>query len=319
MNALAMSSSEFRIEGRRRLLQVAPLPPEVEAALRERHELLQLGSDVDPTTCDGAVTRSRDGCGAALMKLLPRDSVVACFGTGHDSIDLAAARERGIQVSITPDVLTECVADLAFGLLIATARTIVAADRFVRRGDWRQRAWPLATRVSGKRLGILGLGRIGHAVAARARGFGMEIRYHGRSAQAGVDLGFEPDLHALAQWCDFLMVSCVGGPRTHHLVDAGVLQALGPQGILVNVARGSVVDEAALVLALREGHLGGAGLDVFEHEPAVPPELVDDERVVLLPHAAASTHETRADMIRLLLDNLDAFFAQGRVLTPPPA
>ena len=311
-----MSSSPI-VEGRRRLLQLAPLPPEVEAALRERHDLQRLGSDVDPTTCDGAVTRSRDGCGSALMRRLPRDSVVACFGIGYDRIDLAAARERRIQVSVTPDVLTECVADLAFGLLIATARTIVAADRFVRRGDWLQQAWPLSTRVSGKRLGILGLGRIGHAVASRARGFGMEIRYHGRSAQPGVELGFEPDLRALAHWCDFLVVSCVGGPETHHLVDAGVLRALGPQGILVNVARGSVVDEAALVAVLRDGALRGAGLDVFEREPAVPAELLDDDRVVLLPHVAASTRETRADMIRLLLDNLDAFFEQGRVLTPP--
>lgn len=310
-------SSSLIVEGRRRLLQLAPLPPEVEAALRERYDLRQLGSDVDPATCDGAVTRSRDGCGSALMKRLPRDSVVACFGIGHDRIDVAAARERGIQVSVTPDVLTECVADLAFGLLIATARTIVAADRFVRRGDWLQQAWPLSTRVSGKRLGILGLGRIGHAVASRAGGFGMEIRYHGRSAQPGVAFGFEPDLRALADWCDFLVVSCVGGPGTHHLVDAAVLRALGPQGILVNVARGSVVDEAALVAVLRDGALRGAGLDVFEREPAVPAELLDDERVVLLPHVAASTRETRADMIRLLLDNLDAFFERGQVLTPP--
>jgi lactate dehydrogenase-like 2-hydroxyacid dehydrogenase len=243
--------------------------------------------------------------------------VVACFGAGHDGIDQATARERGIQVSVTPDVLNECVADLAIGLLIATARGLAAADRFVRRGDWSQGAWPLSARVSRKRLGILGLGRIGHEIATRALGFRMAVRYHGRREPPGVGFEFEPDLLELARWCDFLVVSCVGGAQTHHLVDAEVIAALGPAGFLVNVARGSVVDEAALVEALRAGCVGGAGLDVFEREPHVPAELLADDRVVLLPHIAASTRETRADMVRLLLDNLDAFFGRGQVLTSP--
>jgi hydroxypyruvate reductase len=311
--------------GRRRLLQVAPLPIEMERALACLYDVHLLSSEKDAEAfCRqhghefaGAVTRSRDGCGTAVMRGLPSGSVVACFGAGHDSIDHVTARERGIQVSITPDVLNECVADLAIGLLVASARGLVAADRFLRRGSWERGAYPLATRVSHKRLGILGLGRIGRAIAMRAGGFGMQIRYHGRQARTDVPCAFEPDLLAMAAWCDFLVVSCVGGAATHHLVSAEVLDALGSDGFLINVARGSVVDEDALVAAILDGRLGGAGLDVYEREPHVPPALLANDRVILLPHIAASTNETRADMVRLVLDNLDAFFTGGRVLTPP--
>jgi lactate dehydrogenase-like 2-hydroxyacid dehydrogenase len=298
----------------------------MQEALVGRYDVHLLSAEADPIAyCeahgaefDGAVTRSRDGCSTAIMRSLPKGSVVACFGVGYDPIDMVTARERGIQVSITPDVLNECVADLAMGLLIASARSIVAADRFLQRGDWlRGGAFPLATRVSHKKIGILGLGRIGRAIATRATGFGMQVRYHGRSAQADVPYGFEPDLLAMAQWCDFLVVSCVGGAATNRLVSADVLAAIGPRGFLVNIARGSVVDEAALVEALRDGKLGGAGLDVYEREPQVPAGLLANDKVVVLPHVAASTRETRADMVQLVLDNLDAFFNQGRVLTPP--
>lgn len=306
------------------LLLLGPLPPGLQAGLEARYRLHCLWTEPDRGAFlaraqgrfDGAVTMSRHGAPADVFACLGA-RVVACFGTGFDGIDLAAAARHGTQVSTTPDVLTECVADLAFGLLIASARRIVAADAFVRRGDWQNAAFPLATRIHGKRLGIVGLGRIGKAVARRAAGFGMAVRYQGRAVQAGVDWGFEPDVTALAQWCDFLVLACPGGARTHHLVNAAVLAALGPDGWLVNVARGSVVDEDALVDALARQAIGGAGLDVFAREPQVPPALRDDPRVVLLPHIAASTRETRADMETLVLDNLASYFDTGRVLTPP--
>jgi lactate dehydrogenase-like 2-hydroxyacid dehydrogenase len=171
--------------------------------------------------------------------------------------------------------------------------------------------------VGGKRLGIVGLGRIGSAIARRAEGFGMQVRYQGRRAHEGVVWGFEPDVKALAEWSDFLVLACRGGESTRHLVDAQVLQALGPTGILVNISRGSVVDEAALVDALEHRQIAGAGLDVFEREPQVPQALLRDERVVLLPHIAASTRETRAAMEQLVMNNLQAFFDTGRVLTTP--
>lgn len=308
------------------LLLLGPLPPGLQADLAARYRLHALWQEADQAgflrqaqgRFDGAVTMSRHGASADVFACLgPR--VLACFGTGIDGIDLAAAQRHGTQVSSTPDVLTECVADLAFGLLLATARRLVAADAFVRRGDWQQGAFPLAGRVHGKRLGIVGLGRIGKAVARRAEGFGMAVRYQGRAAQAGVPWDFEPAPASLARWCDFLVLACPGGPGTHHLVNAAVLDALGPQGVLVNIARGSVVDEQALVDALARDAIGGAGLDVFAQEPQVPRALVDDDRVVLLPHVAASTRETRADMEGLVLDNLDAFFRGGRVLTPAAA
>jgi hydroxypyruvate reductase len=306
------------------LLLLGPLPPGLQAGLESRYRLHKLWTEPDRAgfldsqrdRFDGAVTMSRHGASADVFECLgPR--VVACFGTGFDGIDLAAAERHGTQVSTTPDVLTECVADIAFGLLISTARRIVAADAFVRRGDWRKGPFPLATSVHGKRLGIVGLGRIGKAVARRAEGFAMKVRYQGRTAQAGVAWGFEPDVQALAGWCDFLVLACPGGAATHHLVGREVLDALGPQGLLVNISRGTVVDEAALVDALARNAIGGAGLDVFAREPEVPQALLGDDRVVLLPHIAASTRETRASMEQLVMDNLESFFATGRVLTPP--
>jgi len=305
------------------LLLLGPLPPGLQADLESRYSVHRLWTEPDRAAFlarergrfDGAVTMSRHGAAADVFDCLG-PHVVACFGTGFDGIDLEAARRVGAQVSTTPDVLTECVADLAFGLLITAARRLVAADAFVRRGDWKKGAYPLATSVHGKRLGIVGLGRIGKAVARRADGFGMSVRYQGRNAQAGVPWGFEPDLQALAAWCDFLVLACPGGAATHHIVDATVLDALGPQGMLVNVSRGTVVEQA-LVDALARDAIAGAGLDVFAREPEVPSALLADDRVVLLPHIAASTRETRTVMEKLVVDNLEAFFSTGRVLTPP--
>ncbi|MFG0229555.1 2-hydroxyacid dehydrogenase [Achromobacter sp. 413638] len=309
---------------RHRLLMIGPLPPGLRAALAERYELDALWEQPDRDAWlrasrgryAGGVTMSRHGCTESMFACLP-GGVLACFGVGHDGIDLEAARRHGVQVSITPDVLDDCVADLAFGLVLATARRIPGADRHVQAGRWPGGPYPLATRVSGKRLGIVGLGRIGRAVARRAAGFDMALRYHGRAPKPDADMPFEPDLPALARWADFLVLSCPGGPATRHLVSAAVLDALGPDGFLINVARGSVVDEAALIRAIETDRIAGAGLDVYADEPRVPAALLGRDNVVVLPHVAASTQETRAAMENLVLDNLDAFFSRGAVLTPP--
>jgi lactate dehydrogenase-like 2-hydroxyacid dehydrogenase len=213
-------------------------------------------------------------------------------------------------------VPTEDVADLALGLMLATSRRICVADRFVRAGGWLHEHLPLAAKVSGKRLGILGLGQVGHAVARRAEGFGMQIAYYDRHPVAGAAYRFQPDLEQLAQESDFLVVAASGGPATRGLVSRAVLDALGPTGVLINVARGSVVDEPALVAALAEGRLGGAGLDVFAHEPDVPKALWDMDNVVLQPHQASATVETRRAMADLVLANLAAHFAGKEPVTP---
>ena len=303
---------------RNTLLQIGPLMPALEAALREQHHVLSaqpvtaeapLADMADAVRITAVVTSAPVGVPAAWLPQLPALKVVSSFGVGLDRLPLAAARTQGLPVGYTPDVLNDCVADLAMGLLIDGARRIAAADRFVRRGDWLQGRYPLTTRVSGKRLGIVGLGRIGQAVARRAAGFDMAIAYTNRRPAEGVAWRHEPSLLALAEWADFLVLTVAGGPATHHLVNAEVLRALGPQGLLVNVARGSVVDEAALVACLQSGELGGAALDVFDDEPRVPAALLAMEQVVLAPHMASGTHDTRQAMADLVLANLHAGLA----------
>jgi lactate dehydrogenase-like 2-hydroxyacid dehydrogenase len=310
----------------RRVLQVGRLMPSLESALAEHFDVHPLWREAEPKAYlaahgeefAGLATSARFGADRALIDALPSLRVIANFGVGVDTIDLDAARARGVAVSNTPDVLTDCVADQAFGLLIVVARRLSSADRFVRRGDWLRGPFPLATRVSGKRLGIVGLGRIGAAIARRAGGFDMPVRYHNRRAVAGVASGYEPSLPALAAWADFLVVACAGGPATRHLVSREVLDALGPQGFLVNISRGSVVDESALTEALNKGRIAGAALDVFEDEPNVPVRLAALDNVVLLPHIASATNETRQAMADLVLANLRGFFEYGRLLTPVP-
>ncbi len=259
----------------------------------------------------------RFGCSAQTMAALPSLRAICSFGAGYDKIDMDAARARGIQVSNTPDVLNGCVADLAMGLVLDVARGLSVTDRFVRAGGWAAGGqMPLMTRVHGKKLGLLGFGGIGQAIARRAAGFDMEVRYNTRRPVAQSPFMHVPDLMALASWCDFLVVACVGGPTTRHLVSAAVLDALGPQGIVVNIARGSVIDEAALVAALSQGRIAGAGLDVFENEPHVPAELLAMDNVVVLSHIAGFTRETRHDMEQRVYDNLQAYFDTGRVLDP---
>ena len=253
---------------------------------------------------------------AALLDRLPNLEVVANFGVGYDSVDVAEAARRGVVVTNTPDVLTDEVADLAVGLLIATVRRLPQADRFLREGRWIQGSFPLTGTLRGKRVGILGLGRIGRAIARRLEAFGLEIAYHGRSEQPGVAYAYHPSPETLAGAVDILVVVAPGGAETRRMIDAAVLRALGPDGILVNVARGSVVDEPALIEALRDGVIAAAGLDVFEDEPRVPAELTAMENVVLLPHVGSASVETRDAMGRLVVENLVSWFSGKGPLTP---
>lgn len=300
------------------LLQVGPLMPELEAALRAQHEVLRaqdlgapspLAQPADAARVHAVVTSAPVGLPLAWLDHLPALRVVSSFGVGLDKLPLDACRARGLPVGHTPDVLNDCVADLAMGLLIDGARRISAADRFVRRGAWLQGRFPVTTRVSGKRLGIVGLGRIGQAVARRAAGFDMDIAYHNRRPVEGVAWRHEPSLLALAQWADILVLTVAASAGTRHLINSDVLQALGPQGLLVNVARGSVVDEAALIACLHNGSLGAAALDVFDDEPHVPEALLALDQVVLAPHMASGTVETRQAMAELTLANLRAGLA----------
>jgi lactate dehydrogenase-like 2-hydroxyacid dehydrogenase len=305
------------------VLLIGALPPSCEARLAAFCTLHRIAAGTDPAELGparamirGLVTGGVIGASCALMEALPRLEIVAVNGIGTDAVDLAHARARGIPVTVTPDVLTDDVADLAIGLLIATARRICVADRFVREGLWGRQALPLATKVSGKRLGILGLGRIGRAIARRAEGFGMDIAYTDLMPLPEAPWHYEPSLPALAHWADMLVVAAAGGPASRNLVNAEIIQALGPAGLLINVARGAIVDEAALVAALQQGRLGAAGLDVFTDEPRVPQALWTMDNVVLQPHRASATVETRIAMGDLVVANLEAHFA-GRPLPTP--
>ncbi|HEX5737397.1 MAG TPA: 2-hydroxyacid dehydrogenase [Hydrogenophaga sp.] len=265
---------------------------------------------------EALVTTAANGLPARWLEALPRLRVVSSFGVGTDKLPLDACRARGIAVGYTPDVLNDCVADTAMAGLLTAARQVCAADRFVREGQWPRGPFALTTQVSGKRLGILGLGRIGQTIARRASGFDMAIAYTSRRPVPGVPWRHEDSLTALAQWADFLVLSVSGGAPTRHMVNEAVLQALGPHGILVNVARGSVVDEAALVRCLQSGELGGAALDVFENEPHVPSALMALPHVVLMPHMASGTVETRQRMADLVLSNLHAGLSGEPMISP---
>lgn len=308
---------------KKQLLQHGRLLPALETSLDAQFDIHRLCNESDPSAFlrqhgsrfAGLVTSAPVGADSALISALPNLEVIASFGVGFDKLDLDVARSRGIRVSYTPDVLNDCVADLAFGLLIDVARGMSAADRFVRRGDWSAGRFPVASRVSGKRLGIVGLGRIGQTIARRASGFDMEIAYTSRTA-AALPYRFEASLVALAQWADFLMVAVAGGTATEGLVSREVLAALGPTGFLINISRGSVLDEQALVEALCQRSIAGAGLDVFEKEPHIPPALLALDNVVLLPHIASATTDTRGAMGDLVLANLHAYFSTGELITP---
>jgi lactate dehydrogenase-like 2-hydroxyacid dehydrogenase len=296
------------------VFQVCPLPGSLEVRLRADHEVVAEPSG----EVVAAVTSSRFGVSNEQMDAMPSLRAIIHFGVGYETTDVAHARSRGIVVSNTPDVLTDCVADLAVGGLIDVLRGVAAADRFVRRGDWRRGQFPLATKVSGRSVGILGLGRIGRAIAHRLTAFDARLCYHSRRRVPDVPYRYHDSPVALAAAVDVLVVATSGGRETAGLVSADVLAALGPAGHLVNVARGSVVDEPALVTALTTGGIAGAALDVFADEPFVPEPLLGLDNVVLLPHIGSATVETREAMGDLALGNLRQFLADGTLLTPVP-
>jgi lactate dehydrogenase-like 2-hydroxyacid dehydrogenase len=252
------------------------------------------------------------------MALFPALEMISVCGVGYDGIDVAAAKKRGIMVTHTPEVLNDDVADLALGLLLSVARKIPAADRFTRNADWLDGPFQLTRKLTGAKLGIVGMGRIGQAIAKRAAAFDMVISYTTRNQRSDVPYKYVPNVLALAAEVDFMVVITPGGAATKNLINAEVLKALGPQSFLVNVARGSVVDQAALIEALQKKLIAGAGLDVYVDEPNVPAELRKLDNVVLTPHIASATVETRKAMSALALANLEAFMAGQPVLTPVP-
>jgi len=308
------------------ILTVAKLPPFLMEPLQAAYEVHDRLHETDPAAFARVAPLIRGIAGGgesrvprSLMDQLPALEIVSIMGVGYDGVDVPAALERRIPVTHTPGVLNDEVADLAIGLMLSVARRIPLADRYVRAGRWaREGPMPLARKVSGARLGIVGLGRIGQAIASRAEAFGMSIAYTGRAAKAELAYTFYPTAQALAAQVDFLIVITPGGAGTRHLINAEVLKALGPEGYLINVARGSVVDEAALVDALQQGVIAGAALDVFEKEPHPTEALWSMDNVVLTPHMASATVQTRHAMAKLAVDNLHAHFAGQALFTPVP-
>lgn len=299
------------------VLAVARLPPFLLESLRASFVVHERIHEGDPAAFAAIAPSIRAIAGSgdsrvprSLMDQLPALEVISIMGVGYDGVDVPAALERRIPVTHTPGVLNDEVADLALGLMLAVARRLPQADRYVRDGRWAaQGPMPLARKVSGARLGIVGLGRIGQAIASRAQAFGMSIAYTARTAKPESGHAFYPTAQALAAQVDFLVVITPGGAGTRQLINADVLKALGPGGYLVNVARGSVVDQEALIAALQQGAIAGAALDVFENEPQVPQALRDLDNVVLAPHIGSATLQTRTAMADLAVANLRAHFA----------
>lgn len=287
------------------LLMLAPLLPEYEAQLAEHFHLIRVHTHAEQqelladrsSRIRALVTNGGEGVSPQLMAALPSLELIAVNGVGLDKVDLEQARVRGIRIVTTDDILTDAVADQAVALLLALLRQVCQADRFVRQGHWREGGFTrLGTSLRGQRVGILGLGKIGAAIAERLQPFGVHLAYHNRRPVPGCPYTYHDDLGALAQASDILIVAAAGGPASRHLVDARVLDALGPEGVIVNVARGSVIDETQLVPRLADGRLGGAALDVFEHEPQVPETLLALDNVVLQPHLGSATLQTRRAM-----------------------
>lgn len=279
--------------------------PQTQQFLKENSNLIR-----------AVVGNATAGADAQLIESLPKLEIISSFSVGLDKIDLNKCKEKGIRVTNTPDVLTEDVADLAIGLMLAVLRRICECDRYVRKGFWKSGDFKLTTKFSGKSVGIIGLGRIGTAIAKRAEAFDCPISYYSRSEKAGTNYKYYPTVVDLASNCQILVVACPLTPETRHIINREVIDALGPKGVLINIGRGPHVDEAELVSALVEGRLGGAGLDVFENEPEVPEELFGLDNVVLLPHVGSGTIETRTAMADLVLGNLEAHFLNKPLLTP---
>ncbi|EKS31234.1 2-hydroxyacid dehydrogenase [Afipia felis] len=264
----------------------------------------------------GIATRGRQKADAALIESLPKLEIIANFGVGYDSIDLSAAIERGVVVTNTPDVLNDEMADFTVGLLLSTIRELPQADRYIRDGKWPSEAYPLTETLRDRTVGFVGMGRIGQAIAKRIAAFDVPIIYHSRKPQPEIAYKHYPDLKAMAADADTLIAIVPGNESTRHMIDADILAALGSRGILINVARGSVVDQDALIDALRKGVIHGAGLDVFTDEPNVPLSLLALPNVVVLPHIGTGTHHTRAIMGDLVVDNLRSWFSGRGPVTP---
>ncbi|SIS79568.1 2-hydroxyacid dehydrogenase [Paracoccus saliphilus] len=299
-----------------RILSLAKLEPQdVADRLTTTYQVIRdiaAATDVEVVLTTGGL-----GLSAKQMAALPALRLIAVNGVGVDAVDLPEARRRGIAVTTTPDVLSLAVAEMALGLALAAGRRIAEGDRFIRSGAWADKnKLPLGMSVLERRAGILGYGRIGRKLADLLRGMGMEVLYTARSEKPGVPDSYRPDPLSLARDCDLLFVTAAGGAENRGLVDAEILTALGPRGVVVNVARGPVVETAALAHALQSGQIAGAGLDVFDDEPNVPPSLLEAPNCVLAPHIGSATTEARRAMAQLVLDNIDAYFA-GRPLPTP--
>jgi lactate dehydrogenase-like 2-hydroxyacid dehydrogenase len=305
------------------LLQITGIHPDTQARLDAAYTIIHAELPAiddawlaeNAAKIEGIVTGGHLGVPATLMKALPKLKVIGINGVGFDKVDLDLARSRGVRVANTPDVLTEDVADLAVGLTLALLRRLPQGHAYVVSGKWLKGEMALARKLSGKRVGIFGFGRIGRAAAKRFSGFTDAIVYSDVAKQ-DVPYAYYPDAVALAGACDVLVICAAASSSTRKLIGKAVFEALGPNGVVVNVARGSIVDEPALVAALRDGKLGGAALDVFEDEPNVPAELMAMDNVVLTPHIASATHETRKAMGDLMAANIDACFAGKEMPTP---
>lgn len=297
------------------LAVITKIPPDLREALGGKYELIDI--PVPPPADDArlkhigvVVTTSMAGASAETMDAFPALGLIACNGAGVDKIDLAHAAKRNIRVVNTPDELTEDTADFAIALMYAVSRKIVEADGFVRSGRWASERMAVSQRVGGKTLGIVGLGKIGQVVAQRAAGLGMRVLYQGRQAKPNVPYTFVPTLSDLASQSDVLVLTCPGGDATHHIINQSVLERLGPRGILINIARGSVVDEEALLAALEGKKIYGAGLDVFASEPNLNPRFLLLSNAVLAPHYASLTAETRKAIIKRLDDAVSEYLSR---------
>ncbi|OUI82536.1 dihydrofolate reductase [Gluconobacter sp. DsW_056] len=264
----------------------------------------------------GITTGGGSGVPAAIMNALPNLEVVSVNGVGTDRIDLQEAKRRNIRVATTQGTLTDDVADMAVVLMMTVMRDVVNNDRFVRAGNWPNSPLPLSHSLTKKKVGIAGFGHIGQAIAKRVSAFGMEVAYFNSHAKPETAYRFEPNLKALAEWCDVLILAVSGGPRSANMINDDVLTCLGKNGVLINIARGTVVDEEALLVALKEKRIAGAGLDVFQNEPNINPAFFALPNTVLQAHQASATVETRTAMGNLVVENLIAYFTDGKLLTP---
>jgi lactate dehydrogenase-like 2-hydroxyacid dehydrogenase len=300
------------------VLQVGSFPEVMQAEINRSLKTVQLINPHEPVptgSYEAILTRSNTPIPESLLRQIPNLKVIACCGVGYDNLPLDYLKSHGIQASTTPGVLNDAVCELGIGLLFALLRRLPAADHFVRSGQWQEKAYPITTTLAGKTVGIVGLGRIGQDLAKRLEAFGVTIAYTGPSAKQ-CSYAFYKNAVALAEAADVLILTCPGGPETERMIDAAVLNALGPNGYLVNIARGSVVDESALISALQQNRIAGAALDVFESEPQLNSAFIPLHNVVLSPHIGSATRETRQAMTRLAIDNLEAFFNHRSLLTP---